>query len=89
MNSAQDGDDFLLGGQRDGAGDGSAGALGGLDDLLCALVDDLVVIGLETNADHFFCHFGFSFILYGILALSKPYGESFSCTLIRAYHSGS
>ena len=37
MNSAQDGDDFLLGGQRDGAGDGRAGALGGLDDLLCAL----------------------------------------------------
>ena len=59
MHSAQDGDDFLLGGQRDGAGDGSAGALGGLDDLLCALVDDLVVIGLETNADHFFCHFRF------------------------------
>ena len=59
MNSAQDGDDLLLGGQRDGAGDGRAGALGGLDDLLCALVDDLMVIGLEANANHFFCHFRF------------------------------
>ena len=57
MNGAQDGDDFLLGGQRDGAGDLGAGALGGLDDLLGALVDDLVVLGLETDADHLLrCH---------------------------------
>ena len=56
VGSPQDGDDLLLGGQRDGAGHGGAGALGGLDDLLCALVDDLVVIGLQTNANHFFCH---------------------------------
>ena len=30
-----------------------------LHDLLCALVDDLMVIGLEANANHFFCHFRF------------------------------
>ena len=66
MSSTQDGDDLLLGGQRDGAGHGSAGALGGLDDLLCALVDDLMVIGLQTNANHFFCHLVCSsIILYG------------------------
>ena len=41
VHGSQDGDDFLLGGQRDGAGNLSAGALSGLDDLLCALVDDL------------------------------------------------
>ena len=56
VDGAQDRNDLTLGGQRDGAGHGGAGALGRLDDLLCALVDDLMVIGLETNADHFFCH---------------------------------
>ena len=61
VNSAKDGDDFLLGGQRDRAGDGSAVALGGLDDLLCARVDELMIIGLEANSDHFlFCHVCFS-----------------------------
>ena len=57
VDGAQNGDDLFLGGQRDGAGDSRAGALGGLDDLLCALVDDLMVLRLETNADHFFCPF--------------------------------
>ena len=57
VDGPQDGDDFLLGGQGDGTGNLSAGALGGLHDLFCALVDDLVVIGLQTNTDHFFlCH---------------------------------
>ena len=58
VDGAQDGDDFLLGGQGDGAGDGSAGALGGLHDLLRALVDELVIVSLQTDADHFFlsCH---------------------------------
>ncbi|SCI86212.1 Uncharacterised protein [uncultured Blautia sp.] len=58
VDGPQDGDDFLLGGQRDGAGHGSAGALGGLHDLLCALVDDLMVIGLQPDADHFFLSHG-------------------------------
>ena len=62
VGSAQDGDDLFLGGQRDGAGDGSAGALGGLDDLLCALVDDLMVIGLQTNAAKQFTDVSFVFI---------------------------
>ena len=66
VGSAQDSDDLLLGGQRNGAGHGSAGALSGLNDLLCALVDDLVVIGLQTNANHFFGHLVCSsIILYG------------------------
>ena len=57
MNSAKDGDNLLLGGQGDGTGNLSAGALGGLHDLLSALVDDLMIIGLEADADHFFlCH---------------------------------
>ena len=59
VGSPQNGDDLLLGGQRNGAGHGGAGALGGLHDLLGALVDDLMVIGLEANANHFFCHFRF------------------------------
>ena len=37
VDGPQDGDDLLLGGQRDGAGNLGAGALGGLDDLLSAL----------------------------------------------------
>ena len=53
VNGTQDGDDLLLGGQGDGAGDGSAGALGGLDDLLSALVDELMVISLQPDANAF------------------------------------
>ena len=58
MDGAEDGDHLFLGGQGDGAGDGGAGALGGLHDLLGALVDELVVVSLEADADHFFlsCH---------------------------------
>ena len=41
MNSAKDGNDFLLGGQGDGAADGSAVALSGVDDLCSAGVDQL------------------------------------------------
>ena len=35
-----------------------AGALGGLHDLLGGLVDELMIVGLETDADHFLvsCH---------------------------------
>ena len=39
VNSTQDGNDLLLGRQRDRAGNLSAVALSGLDDLLCGLVD--------------------------------------------------
>ena len=58
MNSAQDGDDLCLGGQRDGAGDGSIGALGSFNDGFGCLVDELMVIGLESDADHVLvaCH---------------------------------
>ena len=56
VDGPEDGDNLLLGGQGDGTGDGSAGALGGLDDLVSGLVDDLMIVGLQANADRFFCH---------------------------------
>ena len=56
VDGPQDGHDLLLGGQGDGAGDVGAGALCGLYDLVRGLVDDLVVVGFQTNADHFFSH---------------------------------
>ena len=57
VNSAQDGDDLGLGGQRNGPGDLRLGTLRGLDDLLGRLVDELVIVRLEANADHLFvCH---------------------------------
>ena len=58
VDGPQDGDDFLLGGQGDGAGDSGAGALGGLHDLLSGLVDQLMIVSLQADADHFFlsCH---------------------------------
>ena len=59
VNGTKDGDDLLLGGQGNGTGDGSAGALGSLYNLLSGLIDDLVVIGLQSNADHFLSHLGF------------------------------
>ena len=40
----------LLGGQRDRALDGGAGAHDGLDDLLGRLIDDLVVVGLQPDS---------------------------------------
>ena len=49
VNSTQDGNDLLLGRQRDRAGNLSAVALSGLDDLLCGLVDQLVIIRLQAN----------------------------------------
>ncbi len=85
VNSTQDGNNLLFGRQRDGAGDRSAGALGGLYYLLCGLVDQLVIIRLQANANHFcFAIFGFSFIVVRFFHwLSKPYGEIFfSSTLI-------
>lgn len=40
-----------LGGQGDRTGNASAGLLSGLDDELRGLIDDLVIIALEANAD--------------------------------------
>ena len=51
VNRTQDGDDLLLGRQRDRAGNLSAVALCGLDDLLGALVDQLVVVRLQADTD--------------------------------------
>src|SRR5947207_15730482 len=43
--------DVLLGGQGHGTGDCGAGSLGRLDDLRRRLVELLVVVALETDAD--------------------------------------
>ena len=56
VNSAKDGNDFLLRGKGDRAGDGRAVALCRLDDLLRSGVDELMIIGLQANSDHFVCH---------------------------------
>ena len=61
VDSAKDGDDLLLGGQGDGTADGCAVALSGVDDLCSAGVDQLMIISLQTDADHFLvCHCLFS-----------------------------
>ena len=53
VSCTQNGDNLLLGGQGNGAGDGSAGALSGLNDLLSGLVDQLMImksgLGKERN----------------------------------------
>ena len=46
-----DGESASLGWKRHWAGDTSTGTDSGVYDLLCALVDDTVVISLEANAD--------------------------------------
>ena len=57
VNSAKNGNDLFLGRQRDRAGNGSAVALGGFNDLLGAGVDELMILSLEANSDHFLvCH---------------------------------
>ena len=57
VGGAEDGDDLLLGGQGDGAGNLGAVALGGLHDLGCAGVDELMVISLQPDTDHLLvCH---------------------------------
>ena len=55
--------------ESDGAGHGRAGALGGLHDLLSALVDELMVVGLQADADHFFlsCHLWFLLKTYEVV----------------------
>ena len=94
VSSTQDGDDFLLGGQGDGAGDGSVGALGGLDDLLSGLVDQLMIIGLQTNRSFLSelplgCSSLNTYEVDLVSCCRASYGESFSCTRFRAYHSQS
>ena len=46
MNSAQNGNDLLLGGERDGTRYSRAGALSGSYDSLCGLINQLVIIAL-------------------------------------------
>ena len=54
MNSAEDGDDLFIGGKRNGTGNGSAVALCGFDDLFSSLIDQEMVIGLESDSELFF-----------------------------------
>ena len=51
VRRADDRVQVALGGQGDGAAHAGAGVLGGLDDLLGRLVNDLVIVALEANPD--------------------------------------
>lgn len=51
MNSAEDGYDLLLGRKGDGAGNLCARSLSGLNDLLRCLIDDAVIVALESDSD--------------------------------------
>ena len=70
VDGTQDRDDLGLGGQRDRPGDLCIRALGCLDDGFSGLDDQLVILGLEANADHVLavaCHwvYSFSYVLSG------------------------
>ena len=56
VGGAENGDDLLLGGKRDGAGYPGARPPGRIHDLLGALVDQVVLVGLELDADLLVCH---------------------------------
>ena len=58
VRRAVDGKLLDAGGQRDGAGDAGAGALGGLDDFQGRLVDDAIVVALEFDANALAFHGG-------------------------------
>src|SRR5699024_6220072 len=75
VGGPKDGNNFLLGGQGDGAGHLCAVALAGLHDLGCAGVDQLVIVGLQPNADHLVCHVLFSSLKY-VLSLRSVWVRS-------------
>ena len=77
VHSAKDGNNFLLGGQGDGAGNLSAVALGGFYDLCRAGVTRDLVLSLQPNADHLVCHGLFSSLNY-VLSLRSVWVRS-SC----------
>ena len=54
VNSTQDGNDLLLGRQRDRAGNLSAGALCSLHDLLGCLIDQRMIVSFQSDSD-FLC----------------------------------
>ena len=56
MHSAKDGDDLPFRGERDGAGDTSAGTLSGFDDPLRALIDQFVLVALQLDTDFLVGH---------------------------------
>ena len=51
VGCAQDGDDFLFGGKRNGTGNPGARALRRLHDAFCRLIDEGVLIRLELDTD--------------------------------------
>jgi hypothetical protein len=57
VNSAQDGHNFLLSGERNGTGNASAGTASGLHDLASGLIDQLMIVTFDSNTDFLFdCH---------------------------------
>lgn len=69
VDSAQDRDDLLVGGQRDRAGNASASALSGLHDLLCRSIDQGCIVALQTDSD--FSLTAIAFASYKILRLRR------------------
>jgi hypothetical protein len=51
VRRAQHGHTTFLSRERDGTGDVGAGAGGGVNNLLCALINDLGIVSLEANAN--------------------------------------
>ena len=56
MNSAEDGDDFLLSRKRHRSGDLRTGLADGLDDLLGGCINEFVIIRLKGDSHYLICH---------------------------------
>ena len=92
VNGAKDRDDLFLRRQGDGAGNLRDGTLGGLDDGLGGLVDQLMIVGFETDADRvFLCHDVFlRFVRFFPVPLATPdlcRTDELIHTLNRAYQT--
>ena len=57
MRGTKDGNDLLLGGQRNGAADLSARFLHGFDDSFRRLIDHFVIVRHQFDSDFLTCHF--------------------------------
>src|SRR4051795_10709624 len=80
VRRADDAVDVLLGRQRHRARDLSARASHRLDDLACRAVDDLVVVGLEPDADLLARHRSFTCPSVGAAAASQGSAATGCCS---------
>ena len=59
VNCTKNGNDFALGGERNRSGNGSTVSLCTFNDLFCCLIDESVIVGLQSDSDLLACcHFG-------------------------------